>query len=155
MKKATLCYILHDDKVLMLYRDRTKDDLNKGFHLGVGGKKEEGESFLECVIRETAGETGYTIHNPRARGCLLIQNEQGDDWTVVVYTATHYEGEEQESTEGKLRWMEKDAILTLPLLEGDKLWLPHLFGERFFVAQLDYRVEGEQRHYTGGAIQLF
>lgn len=57
----TVCYIEKDDEVLMLYRNKKKNDINKGKWLGVGGHIEEGESPYECVVREIKEETGLEV----------------------------------------------------------------------------------------------
>ena len=54
MRNTTLCYLERDGKVLMLFRNRKKNDVNKGKWIGIGGKFEEGESPEECAAR---GET--------------------------------------------------------------------------------------------------
>jgi 8-oxo-dGTP diphosphatase len=49
---ATLCYIVKDDKVLMLKRVKKENDIHHGKYNGFGGKLEKGETPYECVIRE-------------------------------------------------------------------------------------------------------
>ena len=61
MKLTTICYIEKDDKTLMLYRNKKKDDIHEGKYVGVGGKFEQGETPEECVIREVKEETGLTL----------------------------------------------------------------------------------------------
>ncbi|WP_078596233.1 NUDIX hydrolase [Evansella clarkii] len=64
MYKQTLCFIRRDDEILMLNRDY-KPTL--GLWNGVGGKMEENETPLECVIREVMEETNIDIN-----GCEII-----------------------------------------------------------------------------------
>ncbi len=52
MKLATLCYVIHDDKTLMLYRNKKENDYHEGKWNGLGGKFEQGETPEECAIRE-------------------------------------------------------------------------------------------------------
>lgn len=40
MKFIIICYIEKDDKILMLYRNKKKDDIYEGKYVGVGGKFE-------------------------------------------------------------------------------------------------------------------
>ena len=51
MRNTTLCYLERDGKFLMLFRNRKKNDVNKGKWIGIGGKFEEGESAEECAAR--------------------------------------------------------------------------------------------------------
>lgn len=61
MKLATLCYIMKDNKTLMLYRNKKENDYHEGKWNGLGGKFELGETPEECAIRELKEETGLTI----------------------------------------------------------------------------------------------
>ena len=40
MKLATLCYVIDDDKTLMLYRNKKENDYHEGKWNGLGGKFE-------------------------------------------------------------------------------------------------------------------
>ena len=65
MNLATLCYLREKNKTLFLYRDVHKEkDVNFGYHIGIGGKVREQESFDDCIRREFREETGLTIHDP-------------------------------------------------------------------------------------------
>lgn len=58
MFNQTLCFIKRKDEILMLNRENAP---TKGLWNGVGGKIEQGESPLECVIREVKEETDMDI----------------------------------------------------------------------------------------------
>ena len=64
MKNSTLCYIARGDEYLMLHRIKKENDENKDKWIGIGGKLEEGESPLECVIREASEEVGLKLIDP-------------------------------------------------------------------------------------------
>ena len=49
MKNTTLVYVEHEDRYLMLLRNKKKNDENEGKWIGVGGHFEEGESPEECM----------------------------------------------------------------------------------------------------------
>ena len=72
MDNSTLCYIEKDGQYLMLHRVKKEHDINEGKWIGVGGHLEEGESPLDCVIRETFEETGLKLINPRYRGLVTL-----------------------------------------------------------------------------------
>ena len=49
MIKSTVCYLVHDEKWLMLLRNKKQHDLNHGKWIGVGGKLKRISSTI-CVI---------------------------------------------------------------------------------------------------------
>ena len=44
MIKSTVCYLVHDEKWLMLLRNKKQHDLNHGKWIGVGGKLKTNET---------------------------------------------------------------------------------------------------------------
>ena len=63
MRKTSLVYIKCQNKYLMLYRNKKKNDLNAGKWVGVGGKFEGDETPKQCARREIFEETGYMSMN--------------------------------------------------------------------------------------------
>ena len=139
---ATLCYIRHDGRTLMLHRVKRADDIHAGKWNGLGGKFEPGESPEECVVREVREESGLTIENPRLRGLLMFPGFKGDDWYVFVFTATEFDGELKENGEGYLKWIPDAEMESLPLWPSDHIFFPWLREEKFFSAKFVY--EGEE-----------
>lgn len=124
MQDTTLCYIERDDKYLMLYRNKKKNDLNAGKWIGVGGKVEPGETPEECVIRETFEETGLTLKSVVLRGVIMFYSDVWEDEVMYLYSATDFEGEIfGDCNEGDLKWIPKDEIMDLSLWEGDRIFL--------------------------------
>ena len=124
----------------MVHRNKKPGDAHKGKYNGLGGKLEAGESPEDCVRREMKEETGLTILDPRLRGILTFPAfKDGEDWLVFVYTATSAAGELGDCPEGTLEWVEDARLLSLPLWEGDKVFLPWLEQGRFFSAKFVYR----------------
>ena len=139
MKCTTLCYIMRDNEILLLQRNKKKNDANEGKWIGVGGKLQDHESPKDCLIREVHEETGFKLINPKLRGILTFVLPKWEDELSFVYTADTFEGELQECSEGTLAWISKQNILSLPLWEGDKAFLPILLNEeRFFSMKLIY-----------------
>ena len=69
---ATLCYVRHSGRTLMLHRIKKEKDMHEGKWNGLGGKMLDGETPEECVIREVREESGLTIKNPKLRGILTF-----------------------------------------------------------------------------------
>jgi len=124
MKLATLCYVEKDERYLMLHRNKVENDMHQGMWVGLGGKFEPGESPEECVIREVFEESGLQITNPKLRGILTFPNNFNiEDWYVFLFTATDFSGTLKQCNEGTLEWVEKSKVSTLPMYEGDYLFL--------------------------------
>ncbi len=145
MNLATLCYLRDENKTLFLYRNVKKHDVNEGFHIGVGGKVEAGETLDACIRREFIAETGLTIHDPTMKGFLEFDNEGAENWLVMTYIATQYSGTLKQSDEGILQWIDNSKINQLNLLEGDRLFLPYLFQQGFFHGVFKYKMEEGRR----------
>ncbi len=135
MINCVLCYIEKDGKYLMLNRNKKKHDVNSGKWIGVGGKFENGESPDECLLREVKEETGYTLTSYRFRGVVTFVSDIAPTEYMFLYTADGFEGEITECDEGELHWIDKEKIFSLPLWEGDKVFLKYLFEnrEQFFI----------------------
>lgn len=129
MNETTLCYLIRDDKWLMLYRNSKKDDINLGKWIGVGGKIEEGETPLQCISREINEETGLIANNLQYRGTVHFYVNGSYDEKIRVYTCEDFEGSLTECSEGKLEWIPKERILNLSLWEGDRIFLMKLLQD--------------------------
>ena len=137
---ATLCYVRSGERTLMMHRNKKPGDVHKGKWNGLGGKLDSGESPDECVVREIREESGLTLLDAKLRGVLTFPAfKPGEDWLVFVYTATRFEGELGECAEGDLEWVSGERLATLPLWEGDRIFLPWLEAERFFSGKFVYR----------------
>lgn len=140
MKLATLCYVFDRNKVLMINRNKRKNDMHLGKWNGLGGKFNPGETPEECVIREVYEESGLLIKNPELKGFLTFPAfDDEEDWYVFVFIAKEFSGKLRESDEGELEWIEWENVFHLPLWEGDKYFLEWLHQDRFFSAKFIYR----------------
>lgn len=148
MKFTTLCYIESDDRYLMLHRvsKEKKDDPNSGKWIGVGGHFEDGESPEECMLREVQEETGLIPVAWKQRGIITFVSDQWETEYMHLFTAQltseDVARELPECDEGVLAWVDKSAVMTLPLWEGDKVFLKLLDTEEtFFSLKLCYQGE--------------
>ena len=140
---STLCYIEKDGCWLMLHRVKKKNDVNHDKWIGIGGKFEEGESPEDCLLRETREETGLTLTEYRFRGLVTFVSDEAPTEYMHLFTATGFTGTLQECDEGTLEWVPIKQVETLPLWQGDRLFLELLQREeRFFSLKLRY--EGER-----------
>ena len=140
VRLSTLCYIQRGNQYLMLHRTVKKNDINKDKWIGVGGHFEAGESPEDCILRECREETGLTLTEYRYRGLVTFVSNQAPTEYMHLFTASAWTGVPHECDEGELAWIEKDKLLSLPLWEGDKIFLRLLdAGEPFFSLKLRYQ----------------
>jgi 8-oxo-dGTP diphosphatase len=144
---ATLCYVKHNGKTLMVHRNKKPNDIHAGKWNGLGGKFEAGETPEMCIRREVEEEAGLVIQNPRLHGLLVFTNFKGNDWYVFVFTAREFIGELLESSpEGNLEWIDDDKLTSLNLWESDHIFFPWLESGDFFSAKFEYNGENMLRH---------
>lgn len=139
---TSLCYIEQDGRYLMLHRTKKKQDPNEGKWIGIGGKFEAGESPEECAMREVAEETGLTLTALRLRGIVTFVSDVCPTEYMFLFTADRFEGQLRPCPEGDLAWVEKEKVFSLPLWEGDRIFLRLLAeGHAFFSLKLSYHGE--------------
>jgi 8-oxo-dGTP diphosphatase len=140
MHNSTLCYITRGNDVLMLHRVKKKNDVNQDKWIGIGGKFEADETPDECLLREAKEETGLTLTSWRCRGVVtFLTNEAYDGEFMYLFTCDGFQGQLKQCDEGDLQWIEKEKIYSLPIWEGDKIFLKLLdTNEPFFSLKLVY-----------------
>ena len=126
MRLTTLCYVERNGSWLMMHRTKKAQDENAGKWIGLGGHLEAGESPEDCVRREILEEAGLQVSDLRLRGVItFILPDWGDELTFL-YTARTETESLPECAEGELKWVPVDDVLSLPLWEGDRAFLPLL-----------------------------
>ena len=143
MLNTTLCYLERGEEYLMLHRVKKAHDLNHDKWIGIGGKCEEGESPEDCLLRECREETGLALTDYRYRGLVTFVSDQAPTEYMHLFTASAWTGEPRECDEGELAWIEKSRLLSLPMWEGDRIFLRLLEEQSpFFSLKLQY--EGDK-----------
>ena len=143
MKETTLCYIEKDDAYLMLLRNKKDIDANKGKWIGVGGKIEAAETVEECLLREVYEETGLTLKKYDYRGKILFESDEWGSEIMHLFTADAFEGKLIDCSEGELKWIPKNEVMSLNLWEGDRQFLKLLYEDApYFEMKLAY--EGDR-----------
>jgi 8-oxo-dGTP diphosphatase len=143
---ATLGYVLSEDRrrVLLIHRNRRPDDAHFGKYNGLGGKLDPGEDVVTGICREVREESGLECESLRMRGTISWPGfgKHGEDWFGFVFLIDRYSGQPTEgNAEGTLEWVDLDRLLDLPLWEGDRHFLPLVFGDdpRQFYGVMPYR----------------
>ena len=139
MHNSTLCYITRGNDVLMLHRVKKKNDINKDKWIGIGGKFEREEAPDECLLREAKEETGLTLTSWRCRGVVTFLNDSCEGEYMYLFTADGWEGTLKECDEGDLQWVSREFLYSLPMWEGDRIFLDLLWQDApFFLLTLRY-----------------
>ena len=123
MKQTTLCYIEKDNCYLMLHRIKKENDENKDKWIGIGGKFEDKESPEDCVLREALEETGLTLTSYRYRGIVTFVSDVWPTEYMHLFHADGFRGEVKSCDEGVLEWLPKSDLYSLPMWEGDRIFL--------------------------------
>ena len=142
MRNTTLCHIEKNGCYLMLHRVKKENDLNRDKWVGIGAKFEDKESPEEANLRETLEETGLTLKNAEYRGIVTFVSDKWETEYMHIFYADKFEGTVKECDEGELCWVNKKDIFSLPIWEGDKIFL-RLLDEKtpFFSLKLEYMGE--------------
>ena len=138
METTVQVYLKKDNSYLLLYRNKKKNDMNEGKWIGVGGHVEKGETIDDAVIREVYEETGLSVHSLQCNGEVLFINNDYEEM-MYVYEINDFSGELKECNEGELAWIDIDEMLSLPMWEGDKAYLPLLAKRQYFKMEIRYK----------------
>ena len=126
----------------MLHRIKKKNDLNQDKWVGIGGKFEQQESPEECNLREVFEETGLTLNSAEYCGIVTFVSDKWETEYMHIFKSKDFSGEIKECDEGNLEWIKKEKIFSLPIWQGDKIFLKLIDSHvPFFSLKLVY--EGE------------
>lgn len=152
MYNQTLCFIKRADELLMLNREKTP---NLGQWNGVGGKSEQGESSIQCAIREIAEETGIHVSNTDIvyKGAVTwVEEHQTTGMDLFLVEVAHpftYETP-QKTDEGILDWKKIDWLMhprNRGVSEMLQQFLPPLLNDRTLLEHVYTYEKGELVHY--------
>jgi ADP-ribose pyrophosphatase YjhB (NUDIX family) len=88
MRKAVRAIIIHEDKLLVMHRNK----FGKEYYTLVGGGIDFGETASQALYREIQEETGVVFTNAR----LVFVQEAGDPYgTQYIYLCEYVSGEPQ------------------------------------------------------------
>lgn len=140
MRNTTLCHIEKDGSYLMLHRIKKENDLNRDKWVGIGGKFEDKESPEECNLREVYEETGLTLKDAEYRGIVTFVSDKWETEYMHIFYSDSFSGKIKDCDEGVLEWVRKERLFSLPIWEGDKIFL-RLLEENapFFSLKLEYK----------------
>jgi 8-oxo-dGTP diphosphatase len=131
---GTLGYVMSPDgtKVLLIHRNARPNDAHLGKYNGLGGKMDPGEDVVSCMRREIREEAGIECTDLRLRGTISWPGfgPKGEDWLGFIFRIDRFEGTPHErNPEGTLSWVPVKDIMSLPLWDGDRHFLPLVFDD--------------------------
>ena len=131
---ATLGYVVSEDrqKTLLVHRNKRSEDQHLGKYNGLGGKMESGESIEQCIVREILEEAGIVCEEIVLRGTINWTGfgPDGEDWFGFIYRIDRFSGVPfKNNSDGELVWYPIKDLLSLPMWEGDRYFLPMVFDE--------------------------
>lgn len=153
MKNTSLCYIERGSEYLMLHRVKKENDENRDKWIGIGGKFEPGESPEECMAREMREETGLTPTSWLYRGIVTFVSDEWGTEYMHLFTCNAYTGTLRECDEGDLEWIDREKLISLPIWEGDKIFLRLIATDApFFSLKLCYSGDKLTRAVLNGEV---
>ena len=137
-------YIEQNGNYLMMHRTKKVGDCNKDKWIGIGGHLEEYESPMDCILREAKEETGLTLTDCTYRGLVSFCSPNYETEQMHLFMAHSYEGNLREDCEeGDLQWISEEQLFSLPMWEGDRIFLRLLPKDvPFFLLKLEYDADG-------------
>jgi 8-oxo-dGTP diphosphatase len=111
--------------------ERTREgDVHRGKFNGLGGKLEPGEDVVACLVRELQEEADITATSIRLRGTVSWPGFGGEDWLGFIFVVDAFTGTPPARNEdGPLAWVDIDRLGELPMWDGDRHFLPLVFGD--------------------------
>lgn len=145
MRPTTLCFPI--DRAGRLLLGRKKRGFGVSKWNGFGGKLEEGETFLQCAIREFAEESGLTAREEDLElvGFLdfRFDGDSSLDHIGYVYFVRTWQGTPVETDEMEPRWFAQDKLPFDEMWQGDRTWLPLLLQHECIEGTILFAEDGE------------
>ncbi len=109
MKKYTLGYIFKPDLKKVLLVHKLDPEWQNGKINGVGGKVEEGESALNCIVREIKEETNLSTDKEK---WIHLGNIHGEGWymDLFVYLYRGNINDAQKTGKEKIEWFDPENL---------------------------------------------
>jgi len=124
----TLCFIVHDQRVLLL-RGAADKRIWPNRYNGIGGHVEPGEDVYSAALREIREETGLEVSDLRLRGVVNVCTDpRGVGVLLFIFTARAPNSEVRPSAEGTPEWVPPDRIGELDLVEDLPVLLPRVLA---------------------------
>ncbi len=142
--KSTLCYIIKNNKVLLIEKKR---GIGSGMWNGVGGKIEDNETVLQGAVREVQEEIGVTPINPKIIGFNKFSFNDKSFMDVFIVVSNNFTGQLKETEEAKPEWFDIDKLPWDNMWCDDPHWMHLMFNNRKFVGIYDINKRTNKLNY--------
>jgi len=105
----TLCFITHQDEILLL-KGAPDKRLWANLYNGVGGHVEPGEDFATAARREIGEETQLAVPEIRLCGLITIEVEPAHGIVIGVFRGEADAKMASPSAEGELVWFSQNSL---------------------------------------------
>lgn len=147
MRPTTLCFVRKNDDILLGKKKR-------GFGIdkfnGFGGKRQDGETFRQCAVRELFEEVSLVAREEdfEAVGLMDFQFPYSPELNHLsyVYMLSTYEGLPLESEEMSPDWFSIHEIPYHSMWDGDAEWLPPLWAGKKIKGILQFEADNSTVH---------
>lgn len=141
MKEASLCII--EDQLNHRYAMvKNHRGINAGCVNFPGGKRENGESMLDCACREAFEETGLEIKNPQKVGFVKFHPIE---ISVHIFKTTEFSGKlKDNSEEVDVFWQDADNVPYDQMRHADRDFIAEVLSGKYvqkcYVYDADFNV---------------
>lgn len=137
---ATVCFLYREGKILLPLKT---DKIGKGKRNGYGGGVEEGETVVQCALRELFEETGGVVafeHNLEKIAIVDFYNTKTDGSTFVCrvhfFLVHAWVGDPAPTSEmTDPQWFNVADLPLDDMMPADRQWLPQALSGKKMIAQ--------------------
>ncbi|MBI9047774.1 MAG: NUDIX domain-containing protein [Anaerolineaceae bacterium] len=123
----TLIFITKQDEILLL-KGAPDKRLWANCYNGIGGHIEQGEDIYSAAKRELDEETGLKIDQLKLCAIVMIDTDKAIGIGMFVFRGKYTEGVLKESSEGKLEWINIEAVSKFDLVEDLPILIPSVLA---------------------------
>lgn len=139
---ATLCYVIEDGEVLLIYKKR---GVGEGLYNGPGGKVEEHDSSVkEAAKREMEEEVKIKAEDLEKVGELRFFFGDTPFMYVHAFKTTSYSGTPEETEEARPEWFEIGNLPYDQMWADDRYWMPKMFEGKQLNARFQFDEDGDE-----------
>lgn len=123
----TLIFVTRGDQVLLLMGASDKR-LWANKYNGIGGHVERGEDIRAAAERELTEEAGVCVSPLWLCGTIMVDVYENTGICIFVFRTEYLGGALKPGREGRLRWVARDELAQLPLVDDLYKMLPKILA---------------------------